>query len=235
MRDGSNKSEPKKIFGLVALIVTLVICTTGATYAYFAISATNNNVISGTSARVGNTLTVTKILPTSANAGTGVMVPQYSSNTTKRTNALKTAIDGNCVDANGNVACQVYKIEYQNTSSSAIRINSTLTLTSTITNLKWYTLKEVNDSTTSGSSPTYVYPGSFTSAYGNAKSITALGSANVLNTNNYRYWYVVIWIEETGSDQYSADGDKTFTGTVNVQATDAAGNTINGITSTFTG
>ena len=51
-----------------------MICTTSATYAYFAISATNN-VATGTAATAGLTLTVTEAaLKTTTNSG--VMVPQ---------------------------------------------------------------------------------------------------------------------------------------------------------------
>lgn len=229
----NNHKEKNKIIGLVILIVTLMVSSTGATYAYFALSATNNNIISGTTAKVESELIVTKVLP--ATTGTGVMVPQNSANTTKSTNALKTAIDGGCIDANTNVACQVYKITFQNKSSAALNINSLLTLTSDITNLKWYTLKEENNVASVPASVTYSYPASFTAKYGNAKSVTTLGSAQKLNVNYYRYWYVAIWVEETGNDQYSSDGNKTFTGKVDIQAIDASGNAIQGLTSTFTG
>ena len=104
-----------------------------------------------------------------------------------------------------------------------------------MTNLKWYVLKTENNVASVPASPTYSYPGSFSSVYGNAKSATALGTqSTTLDPNKYRYWYVAIWIEETGNDQYSADGNKSFTGTVQVDATDSAGN-VTGITSTFTG
>ncbi len=232
-----NNKEKNKILALIILIVTLTVTTTGATYAYFALSATNTGTITGTSATVGGTLTVARILPTDTNwnSSTKVMVPQLSANTTSRTNALKTAIDGGCVDANNNVACQVYRITFLNQGNAEIRINSLLSLTSTMTNLKWYTVKEQNDIASIPASVTYTYPGSFTAKYGNAKSITALGASQTLNSNNYRYWDVVLWIEETGNDQYSADGNMNFTGDVTIQATDSSGAVIQGITSTFTG
>ena len=235
MNDAIESKDRKKIITLIILIVTLMISTTGATYAFFALSATNNNVISGTSAKVDKEITVTKILPASNSTNTGVMVPQLSANTSTSKNALKQAIEGGCVDANGNIACQVYKITFQNKSTADFRTKASLTLTSTITNLKWYTLVTANDAASVPASPTYSYPASFTAKYGNAKSVTALGAHLELTVNKYRYWYVAIWIEEQGSDQYSADGNKTFTGVVQIDATDQSGNTISGVTSTFTG
>ena len=235
MTNEQDNNEKKKITTLIILIVTVMISTTSATYAYFALSANNNNVITGQSAKVENELIVTKILPTQANQGTGVMVPQLSANTTNMTNALKLAIDGSCIDGNGNVACQVYKITFQNKSNATVNINSLITLTSTMTNLKWYTIKEGNNVASVPATPTYTYPASFTAKYGNAKAVTSLGATAKLDAQNYRYWYVVIWIEETGEDQYSNDGNKSFTGTIDIQSISATGNVIKGVTSTFTG
>ena len=57
-------------------IAILIISVTGATYAYFAIGATNNNTITSTSATANLELTVTKNLQTATN--TGVLVPQIN-------------------------------------------------------------------------------------------------------------------------------------------------------------
>ena len=235
MENQLEQKNPKKRTAILAiLIVTLMISTTGATYAFFALSATNTGTITGETATVGeDTLSVTEVLPTSSSTNTGVMVPQYSAYNNR--NALKSAIDGGCVDGNTNIACKVYKVSYQNSSSSTIRVNSTLTLTSEITNLKWYTIATANNVATNPTSATYTYPATFTAAYGNAKTVTALGDAQTLDSTKWRYWNIVIWVEEKGTDQYSADGNKNFTGTVNVQLTDASGNVLQGLTSTFTG
>ena len=53
----------KKIMYLTFGILTLIITITGSTYAYFALSTNNNNVVTGTTADVGLTLTVTKLKP----------------------------------------------------------------------------------------------------------------------------------------------------------------------------
>ena len=77
-----------------------MICTTSATYAYFAFTANNNNVVKGTAAVSGLTLTVTEQTLGGTKSGatkTNVMVPQLES-------ALGTAMgsDYKCIDANGN-------------------------------------------------------------------------------------------------------------------------------------
>ena len=232
MNEEIKNKENKKIVALAVIIATLMISATGATYAWFALSVNNTTEISGSTAQVSSTLNVTKVLPASGSTNTGVMVPQYSATGNK--NALKQAIDGGCVDANKNIACQVYRIEFHNTSTAGMRASATLTLTSTMTNLKWYTIKTESNVASVPTSPTYTYPGSMTDAYGNLKAVTALGSSELIDANKYRYWYVVIWVEEKGEDQYSADGNKNFTGVVQIDSTDANGN-ARGITSTFTG
>jgi hypothetical protein len=228
-----KKNKQANIFVLGALILVLMLCVTGATYAYFAISASNNNVITGTAASVSMDLQVSRVIPAASN--TNPLVPQLSVNTSKGTNALGAAISGGCVDSNNNVTCHVYRISVQNKSTARLRLIETLTLSGgTYTNLKWYTLATANDSTSLPTSVTYSYPSTFTAKYGNAKSVTSLGDSQQLSVNNYRYFYVVVWIEETGSDQNTIDLG-TYTGTVNVNAVDTSGAVINGVTSTFTG
>ena len=242
MKNNNEKNEKKKIIALIVLIATLMISTTGATFAYFAIGTSVNNVIQGTSATVNQNLIVKKLLPDDATKpGNGIMVPQYGANGSGTKKSLQQAVEGGCVDANNNVVCQVYRISYQNGSTSNLRLNSTIQLKgATVTqnlsmsNLKWFPLAELTgqDSATP-TTPTYSYPASNSNF--KSSSDTTLGAAGLLNSNKWRIWYIVIWIQETGSDQYSADGAKTFTGIVNVNATDASGNVLNGITSTFTG
>ena len=232
-------NDSKKIIGIAVLIMTLVISVTSATYAYFAFSATNANTITGTTASISGTVTVTQVSGIPGSSNTGVMVPQYSAFNSK--NALKQAVDNACVDGNKNIVCQVWKIAFQNTSVSGMTTSATLTLTSTMANLKWYTLKTGNNVTpvptvnaTPGSSD-YSYPSTLSAAYGNAKTVTTLGTqSTTIDPQKYRYWYVVTWLEETGNNQYTADGNKTFEGTVTVNATDPTG-AVTGITSTFRG
>lgn len=224
-------NDSKKITFILVAILVLMLTTTGGTYAFFALSANNASTVTGTASTASLTLNVAKIKPSSA--GSGAMVPQLSYNASSNNkNILKLAVDANCLDGNNNVVCQVYTIVIQNKSSGGAKFNTTFTLSGgTYSNLKWYKLAEGT-----GSSPTttYTYPSSITDKYGNAKTVTALGTTpSTIAKNGYYYYVVVVWIEETGTNQNSTDTG-TFTGTVAVSAADANGNSIGGITSTIT-
>ena len=52
-----------KLQVLITLVIFLSFCVTGVTYAYFAISAKDNQTITGEAATVNLTLNVTKIFP----------------------------------------------------------------------------------------------------------------------------------------------------------------------------
>lgn len=150
-----NDNDSKKIFTMLALIFTLMVCTTGATYAYFAISATNTTTIKGNAATASLTLTVSEEASGGTSSGatkTGVMVPQFSS-------SLGSAMDSSykCIDANGNTVCKVYTISVVNGSSAAVRLNGTIQFlapksssagSNTFTNLYW---SKTTDATTLGS------------------------------------------------------------------------------------
>ena len=97
----------------ITLILILFFSITSATYAYFAISATNNNTITGNAATVDLTLSVTKVFPTASTTNTGVIVPQLSVSGSSAS-PLSTALNSGCFDSNTNVVWQVYKITFQN-------------------------------------------------------------------------------------------------------------------------
>ena len=144
-----NSIKFKKNYITFLLILLLMISVTGATYAYFAISATNNNVITGTTATASLSLTVTEAPLKSGN--TGVMVPQLYS-------ALGTAINttNKCVDGNGNIVCKVYTITITNESTAAVIVNGTIRFTqfngNGNTNLRWRRIDSIStlSSTTTG-------------------------------------------------------------------------------------
>ncbi len=219
----------KKIMYLTFGILTLIITITGSTYAYFALSTSNNNAITGTTADVGLTLTITKLKPNTNT--TDYLVPQLES-------ALGTAINNtnNCKDANTNTVCQVYKATLTNTGTANAKLKGTISFSnvSNLPNLKW---KLITDATTLGSNPTN---------NATSSSSTFVAEAN-LNPNQSIDYYFVVWINETGSEQsdngsYTASitftssngrgitstiGD-TFTGTIYRNSTESLmiGNTI---------
>ena len=231
----NNESNSKKILALAVLIVTLMITTTGATYAYFAFGATSENIATGTAASASlsfkgsgtscatNTAedkTPAFIAPAVAANQTLKMVPQKALNGT--TNVLQKAFTGasgkdKCVDGNGNVICKAYTFTIKNCSSATAvikgQIKFTFASSSGFTNLKW----KLMDSATS-----------VTVASGNAGATATTTYANFdtglsLAINGIKQYWIIFWIEETGGTQNSTDYG-TWYATINfVNNTDGTG------------
>lgn len=231
-----EEMEPKKNVTKMQLTVTLILILffsiTSATYAYFAISATNNNTITGSAATVNLTLSVNKIFPTSSSTNTGVMVPQLSvsgSSTSPLANALK----GGCVDNNANVVCQVYKITIQNVGGTATQVvdgkvffygNSVMTtdVHTTMPNLKWKLITSVDTTT-----PTNSVLGTNEDQEANSSDNKFVSSLTLATNDTFDY-YMIVWINETNTNQTSEPG-KTFYGKIQFDSSNGTG-----VTSTFT-
>ena len=222
---------------LITLIMVLFFCITGATYAYFAISAVDNTTITGAAATVNLTLDVKKIFP-ATDDNTGVLVPQLSTSASA-SSPLSTALKSGCVDANKNVVCQVYRISIQNKGGSATQVvdgkilfYSDATLKTNVhtamPNLKWKLIDSVDAVT-----PTNSVLGSRSDLEANDNSSNGkFVSSLSLATNVVRNYYVIIWINETGADQTdkstSIDNPKVFYGKVQFDSSNGTG-----VTSTF--
>lgn len=214
------------------LVLTLFLSITGATYAYFAINATDTNTITGTAATVNLTLNVNKIFPTESSTNTGVMVPQLSVSG-NATSPLATALKNGCVDGNQNIVCQVYKINIQNLGGTATQVVDgsvsfysdaamTTDVSTSMPNLKWKLITSA-DATT----PTNSVLGTNADRaanYGENDFITNL----TLSTNDEEDYYMIIWINETTEDQPTDEG-KSFYGAINFNSSNGTG-----VTSTFT-
>lgn len=220
-----------KIQLTVTLILILFLSITGATYAYFAISATNNNTITGTAATVNLTLDVSKIFPTTSSTNTGVMVPQLSVSEST-TSPLANALKGGCVDGNGNIVCQVYKITIQNLGGTATQVvdgkvsfygNAAMTTDVSVTmpNLKWKLITSVN--TSNPSSSVLGTNADNVANFGDNKFVSNL----TLVTNASFDYYMIVWINETNADQ-PTDKGKTFYGKIQFDSSNGTG-----VTSTF--
>ena len=199
-KDNTDKGLLFSIVGVLTLIVAII----GATYAYFQATASNSGTISGTAATSGLTLTITKeIVPT------GGLIPQLGS-------AINAAAAANCVDGNSNAICHVYSITVNNTGSSAVKVNGTITFggISSMGNLKWAT----STSKTSGYSTTG------TTASTSAVSLQSNVTINASSSSSKLY--LIVWINETGSKQTDSG---TFTATVNYNSSNGTG-----VTSTIT-
>lgn len=233
-------NDTKKIFTMVVLVFTLMICTTGATYAYFAITSPSNTSMTGTAATAELTLSVTRLAPTTAKwtSSTQKMVPQYEKVGGSGAELLTTAMNttNSCVDGNGNVICQVYEIKLTNGGTSKLSVNGnvTFTWTTTFTNLK-YRLKA--NETTQLNATTAVNStnlGGQTSSSIAKDSAINLADKKTLVVNGSYYWYIVFWINETGTNQNTTDTG-TFTSTVTFNPVNpTTGETLSGVTSTIT-
>ena len=180
----NKNNDTKKITALVALIITVMISTTSATYAYLAFQASNNNVVTGTVADAGLTLTVTES-PLKTN--TGRMVPQLET-------ALGTAINSTnkCVDGNGNIVCKVYTITATSASNATIPATATIQFTHTINNtpnLKWKLIQSASQIGTVGTATTAT------------ASKAAFATPTFSNSTKTHTYYMVVWINEINAVQ----------------------------------
>ena len=257
----NKDNDSRQIITMIMLIGVLMLCTTGATYAYFAISATDN-IATGTAATAGIILTnttsntsaapLTMIAPTNQDYKSKPMVPQISY--TGSTNVLKNALAGadkvnddaakkdKCVDHNGNVICKAYSFVVRNIGTSNVDIRGSIKFTytdgSTFNNLRWQLMENESlveiDTAIAGTT------------YAKGVPVKASTSAVYFNTSNLslapnatqQYW-IIVWIEEMGYDQgTNADNDKkdvgTFNMTVEFKAYNESGTSIGGVTSTIT-
>lgn len=216
----------------ISLVLFLFFCTTGATYAYFAISATNTNTITGTAATVNLTLAVEKMFPTEASDNTGVLVPQLSTSGSA-TSPLATALKNGCVDSNKNVVCQVYKITIQNLGGTATQVvdgsvsfynNAAMTndVSTAMPNLKWKLITSVDTTTPSNS-----VLGANTDLAANFNNNVFANDITMVTNASFTY-YMIVWINETNADQPIDEG-KTFYGKIAFNSSNGTG-----VTSTFT-
>lgn len=228
----SNGKKMTKLQLSITLILILFFSVTGATYAYFAISVSNNNTITGDAATVNLTLDVVKVFPLADSDNTGVMVPQLSTSESA-TSPLATALKSGCVDSNKNVVCQVYYIKIQNLGGTATQVvdgevsfygNSAMTtdISTTMPNLKWKLITSANEDI-----PANSVLG--TNADLQATSTSVDFESNLtLATNAFEEYYMIIWINETNQEQ-SKEPTKTFYGKIEFNSSNDTG-----VTSTFT-
>ena len=236
-----NRKGPGVFYAVVG-VATLVVAIIGATFAYFSATAANNEAITGNTAEAGGVeLTITPVTNTGTN-----MLPLNLMDNTKATDPATGAADqfadalgatkgASCKDSNGNNVCQVYSITVKNKSkTSTVQVRGTLNLASEATNMKWQLL-ETGTSTARADFATVVDKGvSGDVTFGGNTGATgkAAASQNLAAEASATY-YVLVWLEETGAAQETADASKSFTGTVTFNAVDASGKT-SGLTASFT-
>lgn len=212
-----EKNDFKGITFISIGILTIVVAIAGATYAWFAVSATNTNVVSGESGYKDTTLILTVDDSTKTSVGSKSLIPQKDS-------AIQSAVTGDddngpCVDANGNAICKVYTITVKNNTTTTYYVDGTFALTADgMPHLKW----------AKGTSATAGFP-SPSGTY-NTKATTTLVNDVKLTGGASASYYVVVWISEANAAQTDSG---RFTGTVTFTGSNAAGSST-GITSTIT-
>ena len=236
MIEENNRKGPGVFYAVVG-VATLVVAIIGATFAYFSASANNDTAITGTTASAGGVdLVVTPVTDTGAS-----MIPLNLMDDANPENAatgdadqFAKAITNKCVDANGNNVCQVYSIKVTNKSTtSKIQVRGTLNLEATATNMKWQLLTD-DVTTTRATFATVVNKGVVgnITVGGNSGGTGTDAYSKDLEANGEVTYYVLVWLEETGSAQENDDAAKTFTGHVAFSAVDASGNNT-GLTASF--
>ena len=123
-----KSNNKNNILYAVISILTLIITVTGATFAYYTATASNNATITGNMATVTFGLTVTK--STTVDETRGGLIPMTNSMVEQALTAnASDNTKGICVDDNGNAVCQVYKITVLNTGSASMFVDGYVTLT----------------------------------------------------------------------------------------------------------
>lgn len=123
----------------ISVIIIILVSVLSYTFAYFAFNVNNNNTITGNAATPQIELQVTKITPTESNSNLK-LVPLLDTAISKA--VLGTGGKSSCIDANGNLSCQVYKVKVTNTGTINLKLRGKMkiepkTTTSTYSNLKW--------------------------------------------------------------------------------------------------
>ncbi len=198
------KDKKKKYISLGFFLLVLFICITGATFAYFSLTVTDTDTITGTVGGANLSLTVVKELPTTTPSN---MIPQLESTLDQ---AYRDPYY--CIDDDNNVVCQVYKATIRNTGSISTEIDGSIVFSNieTLPNLKW---RRIDNLTTHGEYDSF--PATTTDQY--------FEQNKMLNPGASFDYYFVIWVNEIGVEQ---EDKGTFRATINFNATSG------GITST---
>ncbi len=230
------ENNGRGIFYGVIGVATLIVAIIGATFAYFSASATDNSKVTGQTAEAGGVgLEITDITKT----GTNMIPLNVIKNTSGNTNDVvqfSNAITGKCKDSQNNNVCNIYSIKVTNKSTqSTIQVRGTLNLVSGATNMKWKLLTDDTTKTEADFS-TNVAAGTTgdITVGGNTGGTGKDAASKSLAASASDTYYVMVWLEETGSEQQESDAGKDYTGTVTFNAVDDKGNS-SGLTATFAG
>lgn len=143
MEEVNQKKENKRMIYLVIGLLTLILSTAGATYAYFTATDSVDDVITGNMATIEFDLAVTKMTTyddeksATNSPGTRGLIPMSNSMVEYAVNVGARTVNGTsanpagkiCQDDNGNAVCQIYKITVTNTGTAGMFLDGYVTLT----------------------------------------------------------------------------------------------------------
>ena len=246
------KNNSRRILYITVIVAALFVAVVSGTFAYFQASVTspsgaiNGGIYDVTAAL--NSITVTKISRSTAAPNGDNLIPFETDNgTTTKSAMINIALNNGCVDLKGYTSCHVYKIDIKEAANAPrVPISGTISITGTkISNLKFTIIntRSTNDKTviepkngeTSLSMTDTYYDGAVTYASSTATlnftDITGTTNDNFLPANTTdNYYYLIVWLEDTGSDQTSANSGGNYSGTVTVNAVNGSNQHI---TATF--
>ncbi len=199
---------------IISIITVILVSVLSYTFAYFAFKSSDSNTITGNAATSDIKLEVTKVTPSSVNSNLK-LVPLLDTAISKA--VLGEGGQSSCIDSNGNLSCQVYKLEVTNTGTVNLVLRGKIKIepqntSSTYSNIKW---TELSDSKTVIDSDN-IHQG----------QIESFIDQNVtLNKNNKIEYYFALWISETISYPQNSIDSGEFIGTVTFEDDNGLGAT----------
>jgi len=184
-----KRKEHIKLLSVTAICLLAIIGVVTYTFSFFEIEAENTTVIKGEAATANLTVNVNKIAP-SEETELG-LIPQLSE-------YITTAVVGrnnkSCIDDNGNEVCQVYQIHVTNVSTTSVNVDGIVNLTAgSNSNLKWAQISHAVN-TQNQTKPTLL-------SEVNNHDYQELVTNETFTGGQEKDYYIVVWIEETGSPQ----------------------------------
>lgn len=229
VQNSGVEKEKQKSISMLAAIIILLLAIAGGTFAYFAFTASNNN-ITGTAGTVALDLTVSKVAPaagatSSTTSGVeDILITKFAD--------LPAAVNAKCVDSTGEYAlCQIYKMTLTNNSTGVNVVNvkgSVKFNNSGSQNLSWMYLANYDPSTTYTSATlgsTYYTAIDYTGSTSTDNGQVFVNNVS-LNVGVSQDFYLLVWVNEIDEEQNDTG---TYSGTITFE--DASGK---GVTSTFT-
>ena len=213
MKNIQNQKENKKNVSMLLGIVLILLLVAGATFAYFALSATNN-VIGGNAGTVDLSLTVTKVLPNTTGTD-DIIITSFDD--------LATNLNQNCIDSDGDFAlCQLYQVHLTNGANGVnTNVKGSVSFNNTTTsNLAWISLGNSYSSST-----TYTSEMLGSSFHTSSAAFTNFVDSYLLSSGTSVDFYLLVWVNESEEEQTD---EGSYSGTIRFEDSNGKG-----VTSTF--